>query len=81
MPNADLCPGDMVYYLYTGKDGTPIKFAAIVLGLEDDGVMIRVGRFDVHKNEVKTFESVVPENLLQPRSVPCSYEDELTASP
>jgi len=72
--------GDWVYYLYTGKDGTPIKFPAIVLGTEDDGVLIRVGRFDVHKKEVKTFESVVAENLLQPRSVPCSYEDELTSS-
>jgi len=73
-------PGDKVYYLYTGKDGTPIKFPAVVLGLEDGGVMIRVGRFDVHKKEVKTFESVVPENLLQPRSVPCSYEEELTST-
>ena len=73
-------PGDRVYYLYTGKDGTPIKFAAIVLATGDDGVLIRVGRFDVHKKDLKTFESVVPENLLQPRSVPCSYEDEL-ASP
>ena len=72
-------PGDRVYYLYTGKDGTPIKFPAIVLGLEPDGVMIRVGRFDVHKKEVSTFESVVAENLLEPRSVPCSYEDELTS--
>ena len=71
--------GDRVYYLYTGKDGTPIKFPAIVLDIEDDGVLIRVGRFDVHKKEVKTFESVVAENLLQPRSIPCSYENELTA--
>ena len=73
-------PGDMVYYLYTGKDGTPIKFAAVVLGLEDDGVLIRVGRYDVHSKEVKTFESAVPAELLQPRSVPCSYEDELNAA-
>ena len=70
-------PGDMVYYLYTGKNGTPIKFAAIVLGLEDDGVAIRVGRYDVHTKEVSTFESTVSETSLQPRSVPCSYEDEL----
>ena len=69
--------GDMVYYLYTGKNGTPIKFAAIVLGLEDDGVAIRVGRYDVHTKEVSTFESTVSETSLQPRSVPCSYEDEL----
>ena len=80
MSNPELCPGDRVYYLYTGKDGTPIKFAAVVLGLEDDGVMIRVGRYDVHTREVKTFESSVPPDLLQPRSVPCSYEDELNAA-
>ena len=73
-------PGDRVYYLFTGKDGTPIKFPAVVLSLEDDGIMIRVGRFDVHKKEVRTFESVVPPDLLEPRSVPCSYEDELTSS-
>ena len=73
-------PGDRVYYLYTGKDGTPIKFPAVVLSLEDDGVMIRVGRYDVHTQEVRTFESAVPENLLQPRSVPCSFEDQLTGA-
>jgi len=70
----------MVYYLYTGKDGTPIKFAAIVLALENDGILIRVGKFDVNTQEVKTFESVVAENSLQPRSVACSYEAELQAS-
>ena len=69
--------GDMVYYLYTDKNGTPIKFAAIVLGLEDDGIAIRVGRYDVHSKEISTFESVVSAGSLQPRSVPCSYEDEL----
>ena len=31
-----MAPGDRVYYLYPGKDGTPIKFAAVVLGLEQD---------------------------------------------
>lgn len=69
--------GDRVYYLYTGKDGTPIKFAAIVLGVESDGILIRVGRYDVHSKEISTFESVVSKASLQPRSVPCSYEDEL----
>ena len=69
--------GDKVYYLYTGKDGTPIKFAAIVLGLEPDGILIRVGRYDVHSKEISTFESIVPKASLRPRSVPCSYEDEL----
>ncbi len=75
----ELNAGDRVYYLYTGKDGTPIKFPAIVLGLEADGVYIRVGKYDVHSKEVKTFESVVTETSLQARSVPCSYEDELAA--
>ena len=61
---------DMVYYLYTDKNGTPIKFAAIVLGFETDGILVRVGRYDVHSKEVSTFESVVSEAALQPRSVP-----------
>ena len=69
--------GDRVYYLYTGKNGTPIKFAAVVLGSDDDGVSIRVGRYDVLSKEVATFESVVSPSSLQPRSIPCAYEDEL----
>jgi hypothetical protein len=69
--------GDKVYYLYTDKNGVPIKFAAIIIGLEDNGIAIRVGRYDVHSKEVSTFESVVSETSLQPRTVPCSYEDEL----
>ena len=69
--------GDRVYYLYTDKNGTPIKFPALVLGLEADGILIRVGRYDVHRKEVSTFESVVAEASLQPRGVPCSFEDEL----
>ena len=77
--HSDINAGDRVYYLYTGQDGTPIKFPAIVLGLAADGVNIRVGKYDVHSKEVKTFESVVPEASLQARSVPCSYEDELAA--
>ena len=69
--------GDMVYYLYTDRNGTAIKFAAIITGLAPDGIAIRVGRFDVHSKQITTFESVVSEASLQPRSVPCSYEDEL----
>jgi hypothetical protein len=69
--------GDMVYYLYTGKDGTPIKFAALVLGVEEEGILIRVGRFDVHSRQVSTFDSVVAADLLQPRTVPCAFEDML----
>lgn len=72
--------GDMVYYLYSDKNGTPIKIAAVVQSLESDGILIRVGRYDVHSREVKTIESVVPRKTLQPRSLPCSYEDELTGS-
>lgn len=70
--------GDMVYYLYTDKHGVPIKYAAIVLAAQDDGILIRVGRYDVHTREVSSFESVVAAATLQSRSVPCSYEDELT---
>ena len=69
--------GDMVYYLYTDKNSVQIKFAAIVLAQQADGILIRVGRYDVHTREVSTFESVVGDATLQPRSVPCSYEDEL----
>ena len=69
--------GDKVYYLYTDKHGVPVKFAAIVLAQQDDGILIRVGRYDVHTREVSSFESVVAAATLQPRSVPCSYEDEL----
>ena len=67
-----------MYYLYTDKNGVTIKYAAIVLGLQADGILIRVGRYDVHTREVSSFESVVPAVKLQPRSVPCSYEEELT---
>ena len=69
--------GDKVYFLYTDKHGTPIKFAAIVIGLEDDDIAIRVGRYDVLSNKVLTFESVVSAASLQLRSVPCAYENEL----
>ena len=72
--------GDRVYYLYAGKNGPPIKFAALVLGIEDQGVSIRVGRYDVLSKEVETFESVVSPTSLQPRSFPCAYEDELENS-
>ncbi len=71
--------GDMVYYLYTDKKGTPIKIAGIVLGFEADGVVIRIGRYDVQTNKVNTLESVVPESTLKPRSIPWTFEDELQA--
>jgi hypothetical protein len=69
--------GDMVYYLYTDNNSVQIKFAAIVLEQQADGVLIRVGRYDVHTRKVSTFESVVATQTLRARSVPCSYEDEL----
>jgi len=72
-------PGDRVYYLYTGKGGTPVKVAGVVLGLEADGVLIRIGRYDVQTNNVNTLESVVPESTLQPRSIPWTFEDKLLA--
>ena len=70
--------GDRVYYLYTDKNNVQIKFAAIVLAQQADGILIRVGRYDVHTRNISTFESVVATATLRPRSVPCSYEDELT---
>ena len=73
----ELSRGDRVYYLYTKPDGTPVKFVAVVIGFEPDGVTIRVGRYDVHSKEISTFESTVDETSLQARTVPCSYEDEL----
>jgi hypothetical protein len=72
--------GDMVYYLYTDKNGTPIKIAGLVLGIEPDGVLIRIGRYDTQTNKVNTLDSVVAESALQPRSVPWTFEDELQAS-
>ena len=66
-----------MYYLHTDRNGTRIKYAAIVVGLESDGILIRVGRYDVHSREVSTFDAMVADSALQPRSVPCSYEDEL----
>ena len=69
--------GDRVYYLYTDKNGVQIKFAAIILAQQADGMLIRVGRYDVHTRNVSTFESVVSTATLRPRSIPCSYEDEL----
>jgi len=67
----------MVYYLYTDKNGTQIKYAAIILAQQAEGYLIRIGRYDVHTKEVKTIESIAAAASLQPRSIPCSYEDEL----
>jgi len=68
---------DRVYYLYTSANGTPIKLAAIVLAQASDGWLIRAGRYDIHSNDVKTFESVVSAAALKPRNVPWSFEQDL----
>ncbi len=72
--------GDRVYYLYTNAGGTRVKFAAVVIGIEPDAVVIRVGRYDPGTQEVRTFESSVAEGSLEPRSVPCSFEATLEGS-
>ena len=69
----------MVYYLYTGKDGTPIKFPAQILAREDDGLRIRVGKYDVLSKDVDTFDAVVSAEKLKPRNVPCAFEDALAS--
>ena len=56
---------DMVYYLYTDKHGVPLKLPAVVIGVDDNGIAIRVGRYDVHSKEVSTIESVVAAESLQ----------------
>ena len=33
---------DKEYYLYTDKNGVQIKFAAVITGIQDDGIAIRV---------------------------------------
>ena len=69
--------GDRVYYRYTGKLGAEVKFAAVVLGIDADGVSIRVGRYDVESREIRTFDATVAVDTLVPRSVPCAFEDAL----
>tara|TARA_R110002096_G_scaffold302184_1_gene497117 strand:- start:381 stop:611 length:231 start_codon:yes stop_codon:yes gene_type:complete len=73
-------PGDMVYYLYTDHRGVETRYAAVILDVQDGDLQIRVGRFDVHSKEISTFESSVSSDSLLPRSIPCSYEAELTGS-
>ncbi|MGD2171876.1 MAG: hypothetical protein PVI79_10395 [Gammaproteobacteria bacterium] len=72
--------GDRVYYLYTDSSGNQVKYAAVVLESGADGVLIRVGRYDVDTREIKTFESAVDPASLEARSIPCSYEDALEGS-
>ena len=69
--------GDKVYYLYTDKYDNATKFAAVVISVEDDGILVRVGKFDVLLHEIKTFDSIVPAQKLSPRKTNCSFENEL----
>ena len=70
--------GDMVYYVHTNQHGNQTKFMAQVVMPEDDGVRIRVGKYDVVTKEVNTMETVVDAATLLPRNIPCSYEAELS---
>ena len=69
--------GDMAYYLYTDKLSNQTKYPAQVIAVDGDAVTIRIGRFDVHSQEIKTLESTVESSSLTRRSAPCSYENEL----
>jgi hypothetical protein len=68
-----------VYYLYTDKFDNRTKFPACILEANENGIKIRIGRLDVESKEVSMLESTVSPDLLLPRSIPCSYEDELAA--
>ncbi|MFT5504526.1 MAG: hypothetical protein ACI845_000303 [Gammaproteobacteria bacterium] len=68
-----------MYYLYTDKFDNQTKFPACILETNENGVRIRIGRLDIETKEVSTMESTVSPDLLQSRSIPCSYEDELAA--
>lgn len=71
--------GDMVYYLFTDKHGVENKIPARVLSVDDEDVLISIGRYDVHSKEVSVMASTVRFSSLLSRQVPCSYEDELMA--
>ena len=69
--------GDMVYYLHTNQQGNQTRFAAQVIATEQEGIRIRVGKYNADTQEIKTMETVVLSDKLLPRSVPCSYEKAL----
>ena len=70
--------GDMVYYLFTDQHGVETKIPARVVAADpQDGILIRIGRYDVHTKEVSVLESTVNPDSLANRQVACSYEDEL----
>ena len=69
--------GDMVYYLHLNGVGTEVKFPALVLDTNEDGVRIRVGRFNPTTSDLATFESTVTSDKLLPRATAFSFEEEL----
>ncbi len=69
--------GDMVYYLHVNAVGTEVKFPALVLDIGDDGIHIRVGRFNPTTSKLATFESTVANDKLMPRTTAFSFEEEL----
>ncbi len=71
--------GDMVYYLFTDQHGIETKIPARVVSGGEDGILIRIGRYDVHTKQVNVMASTVGLQTLLVRQVPCSYEDELVA--
>ena len=71
--------GDMVYFMYTDKYNKLTKYPAIILASSSDTLRIRIGKYDVHSKEISMLETDASEDSLQPRTVPCSYEDELSA--
>jgi len=73
-------PGDRVYYLYTANNGNRVKYAAVVLQRDGNDALIRIGRYDVDARKVKLLEATVGIDLLEPRNIPCSYEDLLAGA-
>lgn len=69
--------GDMVYYLHINAVGTEVKFPALVLDIGDDGIQIRVGRFNPTTSKLATFESTVEKDKLTTRTTAFSFEEEL----
>ena len=70
-------PGDIVYYLHVNAVGTEVKFPALVLGISDEGILIRVGRFNPTTSNLATFESTVAPEKLAPRTTSFSFDEEL----
>ena len=69
--------GDKVYYLHLNAIGTEVKFPALVLDIKENGVHIRVGRFNPTTSDLATFESTVAKDKLTPRATAFSFEKEL----